>query len=55
MLQPDTATGRFFQRAAMTWFMGYNPASAMINGTQPFLTHVAEFTNMTGKPLDSLS
>lgn len=53
MLQPDTAVGRFFQRAAMTWFMGFNPASAMINGTQPFLTHVAEFTQMTGKPLDS--
>ncbi|HEU0046496.1 MAG TPA: hypothetical protein VFQ43_02675, partial [Nitrososphaera sp.] len=53
MLKPDSATGRFMQKAASTWFMGLNLATAMVNGTQPFLTHVAEFTSMTGKPLDS--
>ena len=53
MLQPDTAVGRFMQKAAMTWFMGANPASALINATQAFVTHVAEFTALTGKPLQS--
>jgi hypothetical protein len=53
ILQPDSQVGRLAQRAAMTWFMGFNPASAMINATQPFLTHVAELTSMSGKPLDS--
>lgn len=53
VLQPDTRTGQIAQRTVMTWFMGFNPASAMINATQPFLTHVAELTAMTGKPLDS--
>jgi hypothetical protein len=53
MLQPDSQVGHTMQRAATTWFMGYNPASAMINATQPFLTHVAELTRMSGKPLDS--
>lgn len=53
MLQPDTQFGRFMQRFATTWFMGANPASAMMNATQPFMTHVAEFTAMTGKPLQS--
>jgi hypothetical protein len=53
MMQPDAPVGRFFQRAVMSWFMGFNPASAMVNATQPFLVHTAEFTAMTGKPVDS--
>ena len=46
LLQPDTQFGHIMQRAATTWFMGYNPASALVNATQSFMTHVAEFTRM---------
>jgi hypothetical protein len=53
LLHPDTTAGRLTQRSVMTWFMGYNPASAIVNATQPFVTHVAELTSLTGKPLDS--
>jgi hypothetical protein len=53
MLVPDTPTGKFMQRLASNWFMGFNPASAFINASQPFVTHTAEFTAMTGKPVDS--
>lgn len=35
------------------WFMGFNSANVIINAFQPFTTHVAELTALTGKPLDS--
>jgi hypothetical protein len=53
LLKPDTQLGRFMQKFAMTWFLGFSPAAAIVNSTQPFLTHVAELTSMTGKPLKS--
>ncbi len=53
ILQPDPEFAQRMNRLVTTWFMGYNPASAIINATQPFLTHVAELTSLTGKPLQS--
>jgi hypothetical protein len=53
MLTPDTPFGAFAQRFASTWYMGFNPGSALINATQPFMTHVAELTSLSGKPIDS--
>lgn len=53
MLHPDSPTAQKISRFASTWFMGFNLATAMVNMSQPFTTHVAEMTSMTGKPLDS--
>jgi hypothetical protein len=53
MLASDPELASKLSRFTTTWFMGYNPASALINGTQSFVTHVAEFTSLTGKPLES--
>lgn len=53
MLQTDSPTVQKINRFMSTWFLGFNPASALMNTLQPFTTHVAEFTSMTGKPFDS--
>jgi hypothetical protein len=53
MLQKDPELAQKITRFARTWFMGFNAASALVNMAQPFTTHVAELTALTGKPLDS--
>lgn len=53
LLQQDPELARKLSRFTTTWFMGFAPASAMVNATQAFVTHVAEFTSMTGNPIDS--
>jgi hypothetical protein len=53
MLQKDPELAQKVTRFARTWFMGFNAASALVNMAQPFTTHVAELTSLTGKPLDS--
>jgi len=53
MLQRDPEVAQKITRFARTWFMGFNAASALVNMAQPFTTHVAELTALTGKPLDS--
>jgi len=53
MLQRDPEVAQKITRFARTWFMGFNTASALVNMAQPFTTHVAELTALTGKPLDS--
>ena len=53
MLQKDPELAQKITRFARTWFMGFNAASAFVNMAQPFTTHVAELTALTGKPLDS--
>ncbi len=52
-LHPDSQFAQKLTRFSSTWFMGFNLATAMVNMSQPFTTHVAELTSMTGKPLDS--
>lgn len=53
MLMPDPIIAQKTTRFMATWFLGYNMATAMINLAQPIMTHAAELTSMTGKPLDS--
>lgn len=53
LLQPDPQAAQKMTRFASVWFMGFNLASSMVNMSQPFVTHVAELTSMTGRPLDS--
>lgn len=53
ILQLDPESVQKFKRFMTTWFMGYNPANVIVNASQPFITHVAELTAMTGKPIDS--
>lgn len=53
ILHQDPESTQKFKRFMTTWFMGYNPANVLVNSVQPFVTHVAEFTSMTGKPIDS--
>lgn len=53
ILHQDPEGTQKFKRFMTTWFMGYNPANVIVNSIQPFVTHVAEFTALTGKPIDS--
>jgi hypothetical protein len=53
LLQRDPGLAQKLQRFTTTWFMGFAPASAMVNATQSFVTHVAELTAMTGSPIQS--
>ena len=53
LLQPDPRAAQQMNRFVSTWFLGFNLATSMVNMTQPFVTHVAEMTAMSGKPIDS--
>lgn len=53
VMQADPENIKSLNNLTRTWFMGYNVASALVNSVQSFVTHVAELTNLTGKPLDS--
>jgi hypothetical protein len=53
VLSPDPDVIRKLNKFTTTWYMGLNPASAMVNGFQTITTLVPELTNITGKPLDS--
>jgi len=53
LLHPDPMLAQGMRKAVSVWFLGFNMATAMINASQPFVTHVAELTAMSGKPLDS--
>lgn len=53
LLEPDPAIAQKLTKFASVWFMGFNLASSLVNAAQPFVTHVAELTAMTGKPIDS--
>lgn len=56
VLQPDPAITQRINRFVSTWFMGFAPASAMMNGFQTITTAVAEMTNVNGgRVLDSYS
>lgn len=52
MLFNDPESVRQLNNFVRTWYMGANAATAMTNATQPFVTHVAELTNLTGKMFD---
>lgn len=52
-LATDPEIVRKVTKFSTAWFMGFNPASAMINGFQTLTTLVPELTNITGKPIDS--
>lgn len=53
MLSPDPTTAMAINRFASTWFLGWNAASAMANGTQLIVRGAAEMTKLTGKPIES--
>ena len=53
MLSADPEVGKVATRVTSTWLLGFNPASAIVNGTQLMTRGVAELTNITGKPLQS--
>lgn len=53
LLEPDPAIAQKLTKFVSVWFMGFNLASSLVNAAQPFVTHVAELTAMTGKPIDS--
>lgn len=53
VLQPDPPVASAWNRLVRTWFMGYNPATVIVNATQPLFTGVAELTNLTGRPIES--
>lgn len=53
MLQADPDGVNKFNNFVRTWFMGFHPANVIINAVQPFMTHVAELTALTGKILGS--
>lgn len=53
LLHPDPQVAQKMTRLASTWFLGYNLATSIINSAQPFTTHVAELTSISGKPIDS--
>lgn len=46
MLQADPESIKNLNNFVRTWFMGFNPASAIMNGFQSFITHVTELTNL---------
>ena len=53
MLSADPQVAKTINRVTCTWLMGFNFGSALVNATQLMTRGVAEFTNITGKPLDS--
>ena len=53
MLSADPQIAKTINRVTSTWLMGFNFGSAIVNATQLMTRGVAEFTNITGKPLDS--
>jgi hypothetical protein len=48
ILQPDPAIIQKINRFTSTWFMGFAPASAVVNGMQTLSTLVPELTNVNG-------
>lgn len=48
ILQPDPAIIQKVNHFTSTWFMGFAPASAMVNGMQTLSTLVPELTNVNG-------
>jgi hypothetical protein len=48
ILQPDPTIIQKVNRFTSTWFMGFAPASAMVNGMQTLSTLVPELTNVNG-------
>lgn len=53
LLQPDPQVTQKMTKFVTTWFMGFNLASTLVNATQPFVTHAAELTAVTGRPVES--
>ena len=53
MLSADPEIAKVANRVTSTWLMGFNFGSAIVNATQLMTRGVAEFTNITGKPLQS--
>lgn len=53
MLRPDPQLIQKVNHFTSTWFMGFAPASALINGMQTLSTLVPELTNISGRPVES--
>jgi hypothetical protein len=53
MLNPDPAIAAQVRRVLSTWYLGFTPATVMINGTQMLTRGATEMTNLTGKPIDA--
>jgi hypothetical protein len=53
MLNPDPTIAAQVRRVLSTWYLGFTPATVMINGTQMLTRGATEMTNLTGKPIDA--
>ena len=53
MLNPDPVIASHVRRVLSTWYLGFTPATVMINGTQMLTRGATEMTNLTGKPIDA--
>lgn len=53
ILSSDPEFGKMVTRFTTSWLLGFNPASAIANGTQLFIRGAAQLTSITGKPIDS--
>jgi hypothetical protein len=53
MLNPDPSIAAQVRRVLSTWYLGFTPATVMINGTQMLTRGATEMTNLTGKPIDA--
>lgn len=53
ILMEDPEAIKMINSFTRVWFMGANAANVIVNAVQPFTTHVAELTNLTGKPIES--
>ena len=52
-MRPDSPLIQKINRFTSTWYMGFAPATALINGIQPVSTLVPELTAITDKPIQS--
>ena len=53
VLRTDPEQTRNVTRFMSSWFLGMNPASAIMNGTQMLIRGAAEMTRMVGNPFES--
>jgi hypothetical protein len=53
MLSSDPKFGMTANKFASAWYLGFNPASAMVNSTQLMVRGAAEMSKLTGNPIDS--
>ena len=53
MLGQDPEAMREVRRVLSTWYLGFSPATTMVNGAQLLVRGATEMTSLTGKPIQS--